>query len=80
MFEISTEGEEKAYRLGYIEAWADVNLWALTLGSQVAGSPRVIPPDEIYHKMRDYQVDVLRPWFRERAPKINETPPEFVVS
>lgn len=79
MFKVETEREEKAYRLGYVEAWSVAQLSALTLAKRVAGSPRATPPGEIYRAMRVYQVDILWPWLREESPEIDEPAPEFVI-
>ena len=80
MFEISTEGEEKAYRLGYCEGRADGIVQALAMGSRVACSPTVCSMSKIYHRMRDYQIDVLQHWRNEESPEIGEPPLEFDIS
>ena len=80
MFEVNTEREETAYRLGYCDGRAGATAQTLAMASRVACSPTVYTMREIFGRMRDYQIAVLWYWRNEESPKIGEPLPEFEVS
>lgn len=61
-FEIKTQAEEQAYRLGYIEGWGIAQVCALRYS---------------YREMRSYEIKELWPWLRERSPRIGALPPRI---
>ena len=67
MFEVSTEREETAYRLGYNEAWV-----YMLAAISVLMSPM---PSRTYRELRSYAINVLWPWFKEETPEIGEQAP-----